>query len=107
MGLKTTRFDVQNHLRTGEDQAGYLEAAIEDGDASLIAAAIGDVARARGATKFARETGLSREALYKTFRPGGNPRLDTIVKAMRALGLRLVLTADRPAPRRGKVGKAA
>jgi probable addiction module antidote protein len=92
MAIATTRFDVQAHLKTREDQIAYLDAVLEDGDASLIAAALGDIARARGAAQFARETGLSRETIYKALRPGGNPTLDTIAKAVKALDLRLSLT---------------
>jgi probable addiction module antidote protein len=91
MPLETTRFDIQDHLKTADEQAAYLEAALEDGDPSFIATALGDIARARGVTAFARETGLSREAIYKAFRPGGNPTLDTLAKATKALGLRLAV----------------
>lgn len=96
MALETTRFDVQDFIRSGKEQAGYLEAALEDGDPSLIAAALGDIARARGASQFARESGLSRETIYKVFRPGGNPKLDTISKAAKVLGLRLALVPAVP-----------
>jgi probable addiction module antidote protein len=89
MPLETTKFDVQDYLKTPEEQAAYIATALEDGDVSAIAAAIGDIARARGVTAFAKETGLSREAIYKTFKPGGNPTLDTLAKATGALGLRL------------------
>jgi probable addiction module antidote protein len=65
MTIETTRFDIQNHLKTREEQISYLEAVLEDGDSELIAAAIGDIARAHGATQFAKETGLSRETIYK------------------------------------------
>jgi probable addiction module antidote protein len=80
-------------LRTPEEQAAYFEAALEEGDPSFIASAIGDIARARGVTAFASETGLSREAIYKAFRPGGNPTLVTLCKATKALGLRLSVVA--------------
>ncbi len=91
MALETRRFNVQDHIGAQESQAGYLEAVLEDGDPTLIAAAIGDIARARGALRFARESGLSRETIYKVFRPGGNPKLDTISKAVKVLGFRLAL----------------
>lgn len=91
MAIETRDFDVQNYLRTPEDQAAYIEAALEQGDPSFIAAALGDIARARGVTAFAAETGLSREAIYKAFKPGGNPTLDTLSKATKALGLRLAV----------------
>lgn len=89
--METREFDVQNYLGTPEDQAAYIEAALEYGDPSFIAAAIGDIARARGVTAFAMETGLSREAIYKAFRAGGNPTLETLSKATKALGLRLAV----------------
>ena len=69
--------------------AAYLEAALDDGDVSLIAAALGDIARVKGITRIARETGLGRESLYKALSPEGNPELGTILKVVRALGLRL------------------
>ena len=93
MPIETRDFDVQNYLKTPEDQAAYIEAALEEGDPSFIAAALGDIARARGVTAFAAETGLSREAIYKAFKPGGNPTLETLAKATKALGLRLSVVA--------------
>lgn len=92
MTLETKRFDIQDHIKTTQTQAGYLDAVLEDGDPALIAAAIGDIARARGASQFARESGLSRETIYKVFKPGGNPKLDTLAKAIKVLGFRLTLT---------------
>lgn len=67
----------------------YLEAAFEDGDPSLIAAALGDIARAKGMSQIAREAGLGRESLYKALSPEGNPEFATIIKVVHALGLRL------------------
>lgn len=93
MPTETRDFDVQTYLATPEEQAAYIEAALEEGDPSLIAAALGDIARARGVTAFAAESGLSREAIYKAFRPGGNPTLETLSKATKALGLRLSVVA--------------
>ena len=75
--------------KTKEDIALYLEAAFEDGDPALIAAALGDAARAKGMTKVADEAGLGRESLYKALSPEGNPEFATVLKVMRALGLRL------------------
>ncbi|MGB9114713.1 addiction module antidote protein [Bradyrhizobium sp.] len=91
MALKTTKFDIQDHLKTLEDQIAYLEAAIDEDDPSFIATAIGDIAKARGVSKFAKETGLSRETIYKSFRLGGNPTIETVNKATKALGLKLKL----------------
>ena len=86
---KTRPWDAADHLETKEDIALYLEAAFEDGDPALIAAALGDAARARGMTKVAAETGLGRESLYKALSPEGNPEFATVLKVMRALSLRL------------------
>ena len=72
--------------------AAYLEVALEDGDPALVAAALGDIARAKGMTQIARETGLGRESLYKALSPEGNPELATVLKVVRALGLRLHAT---------------
>jgi probable addiction module antidote protein len=69
--------------------AAYLEAALEEGEPTLVAAALGDIARARGMTQLARETGLGRESLYKALSPNGNPEFSTILKVVQALGLRL------------------
>ena len=82
-------WDAAEHLETKEDIALYLEAAFEDGDPALIAAALGDAARAKGMTKVAAEAGLGRESLYKALSPKGNPEFATILKVIRALGLRL------------------
>ena len=86
---KTSPWDAAEHLHTQEDMVTYLEAAFEEGDAALIAAALGDIARAKGMTEIARRAGLGRESLYKALSPGGNPELATIMKVMEALGLRL------------------
>ena len=90
---KTKRWDPAEHLETEEDMAAYLEAALEDGDPALAAAALGDIARAKGMSQIARETGLGRENLYKALSPDGNPEFSTVLKVVRALGLRLRATA--------------
>jgi probable addiction module antidote protein len=91
--LKTLPWDSAEHLKTGEDIANYLEAVFEDGDPALVAAALGDVARSKGMAKIARSTGLGRESLYKALSADGNPELATILKVMRALGLKLKVAA--------------
>ncbi len=89
----TRRWDAADYLDTEEDMAAYLEAALEEGDATLVAAALGDIARAKGMTQVASEAGLGRESLYKALSPGGNPAFDTVLKVVRALGLKLRATA--------------
>ena len=87
----TTRYDVAEHLRTPQEMAAYLEACMEeaDGDATFIAKALGDIARAQGMTQVARAAGLSRESLYKALSGDRAPGFDTILKVVGALGLKL------------------
>lgn len=85
----TTPWDPAEHLKTEEDMAAYLEAALDDGDPTLVAAALGDIARAKGMTQVARDAGLGRESLYKALSPAGNPEFATIMKVVAALGLKL------------------
>jgi probable addiction module antidote protein len=92
--IKTRPWDPAERLTTEGDMAAYLEAAFEDGDPALIAAALGDIARAKGMSQIARETGLGRESLYKALSPDGNPEFSTVLKVVRALGLRLHAVAD-------------
>jgi len=91
MQTKTAPYDVAEFLETPEEMAAYLEACIElaDGDASFIAKALGDIARAKGMTQIARESGLSRESLYKALSGERSPSFDTILKVISALGLKL------------------
>ena len=88
---RTSRYDVAEHLRTTEEMAAYLDACFEeaDGDATFIAKALGDIARARGMAQIARETGLSRESLYKSLSGEHSPSFDTILKVTKALGIHL------------------
>ena len=90
----TRNWDAAEHLKTEEDMAAYLEAALDEGDSALIAAALGDIARAKGMSQVARDTGLGRESLYKALSSTGNPELATIIKVVHALGLRLHATAQ-------------
>jgi probable addiction module antidote protein len=87
--LKTLAWDAAENLDIGEDMAAYLEAALEDGDTALIGAALGDIARAKGMTQIARDTGLDRESLYKALSPDGNLEFATILKVINALGPKL------------------
>lgn len=83
-------FNPAKFLKDDEDMAAYLTIVIEENDPALLAAALGDIARARGMTEIARNTGITREALYKALRPNAKPRFDTISRVCAALGVRLV-----------------
>lgn len=83
-------FDMARHLNDEEDIAIYLTTVIEENDPALLAAALGDIARARGMTEIAKASGITREALYKALRPDASPRFDTISRVCAALGVRLV-----------------
>ncbi len=92
--LKTTKWDVVDYLKTDEDMADYLEAAMEDGNPIIIATAIGNIARAKGMTQIARKAGIGRVSLYKALSPQGNPEFATVLKVVKALGLRLHATTS-------------
>lgn len=91
MAEQFTRFDAVEFLKTPEEMAAYLGACFEEdaGDGVLIRAALNDIARAKGMTQIARDAGLGRESLYKALSSSGNPEFATIMKVMKALGLRL------------------
>lgn len=84
-------YDVAEHLRTPEEMAAYLDAWLEEApdDVGGLARALGDIARAKGMTQVAKETGLSRESLYRALSADGNPSFATVLKVTKALGLRL------------------
>ena len=88
---KTVAYDVAEQLRTPEEMAAYLDAWLTEApeDASGIARALGDIARAKGMSQVARDAGLSRESLYKALSASGNPSFATILKVAHALGVRL------------------
>jgi len=88
-------FDVTTHLDSEQAIAEYLTLVIEEGDPALLAAALGDVARARGMTEVAKDAGIGREALYKALRPNAQPRFDTINRVCQALGVKLVAVPVR------------
>ena len=92
MAIKTTLWDSAAHLRSDEEIAAYIEAALEEGDTAFIAYALGVVARAKGMTQVAQDAGLSRESLYKALSLEGNPSFDTIMRVMKALNLELHIT---------------
>ncbi len=89
--IKLKKWDAVDRLNSEEEITGYFEACLEEdpGDGSLVRAALGDIARARGMAQLSRDTGLSREGLYKALSPEGNPEFTTVMKVMKALGLRL------------------
>jgi probable addiction module antidote protein len=91
--LETTPWDPTERLASPEAIAAYLEAILEDGDASLIAAALGDIARSQGMTEIARKAGVTRDALYKSLTKDGDPRLSTVLGMAKALGLKLQFAA--------------
>jgi probable addiction module antidote protein len=95
MPLKTTPWDSADYLRTEEERASYLAAALEEasGDAAFITNALGTVARSRNMSQLARDTGLTREGLYKALAPDGNPSFGTVLKVMHALGVQLTVSA--------------
>ena len=84
------QFDAAPYLDTEEAIAAYLTDILEANDAGLLAAALGDIARARGMTEIAKAAGITREALYKALRPGSEPRFDTVNRVCIALGVRLI-----------------
>jgi probable addiction module antidote protein len=86
---KTKPFDAAEYLNDEAAAVAYFEAALDEGDPSVIAAALGDIARAKGMTQVARDTGLGRESLYKALAPGANPEFATIIKVVHAVGMTL------------------
>ena len=93
MASDLTAYDSADYLQTPEDIATYLEAAFEDGDPALITHALGVIARAEGMTEIARRTGLTRASLYKSLSGDGRPEFETVLKVLRALGLKLTVAA--------------
>ena len=104
---KTVPWDVADHLETEADMAAYLEAVLEDGDPALVAAALGDIARAKGMSAIARKTGMGRESLYKALSSKGNPELGTVLKVVRALGLKLHATTAQGSVRAARGSRRA
>ena len=92
MTEKFVRYDSADDLKTEEDVQLYFEACLEENDPALIAHALGVIARARGMTQLARDTGLTREGLYKALSADGNPEFSTVMKVIKALGLQLHAT---------------
>lgn len=89
VNVKTQVWDPAEYLKSDDDMAAYLEAALLEDDPAVFAAALGDIARAKGMTQIARDSGMGRESLYKALSSDGNPEFATVVKVMRSLGFRL------------------
>ncbi|CAI09465.1 conserved hypothetical protein, putative regulator [Aromatoleum aromaticum EbN1] len=85
-------FDMAEHLKTDVDVAEYLRQVLEDGEPGELAAALGHIAKARGMSEIAKATGIKREALYKALRPNAHPRLETVQRVCKALGVKLTAT---------------
>ena len=82
-------FDVSDYLRDDEDIAEYLTQVLAEGDSNELLRAIGYVAKARGMTQLAKDTGLGRESLYKAFRAGSKPQFETVFKVLHSLNINL------------------
>jgi probable addiction module antidote protein len=98
---KTRPYDAAEYLENEADMAAYLQAALEEGEPAIVIQALGDIARARGISQIARQTGLRRESLYKALSPDGNPEFATVLKVVKALGLALHAKpagAEEPSP---------
>ncbi len=91
MALETTKFDLQDHLKSPEDRAAYLAAAFEEGDEAFIKLALNDIARAMGMTEVAKAAGMTREGLYKSLGKGGDPKLSTLLGVAKALNVHLTV----------------
>lgn len=89
---KATAYDAAEFLETDEGIIAYLNAALDDGDPALVSAALGDIARARGMTQLAKDTGITRDGLYKALSPTGNPSFSTVQNVVKALGYKLDVT---------------
>ncbi len=93
--MTLTTFDVAEHLESPEDIASFLADAFETGDVGYISHALGLVARAKGMTAIAKDTGLSRESLYKALNAGGHPKMETIHKVMKAMGVTMSVVPEK------------
>ncbi|HHU4148779.1 putative addiction module antidote protein [Pseudomonas aeruginosa] len=98
MEVKFSRYDTSDYLKTEDDVTAYLDAVMEDGDSSLIAAALGDLARTRNLSQLARDVKMSRQGLEKALSGDGDPSFATVVKVTQALGLRLTFKPTRGGP---------
>ena len=93
MSKKLEDFDIAKYLNSNEVIAEYISQILEDGDLDELLSAIDDIARAKGMTQISKDTGLSRESLYKSFKSGSNPRFDTVIKVLNTFGIKLQAVA--------------
>jgi probable addiction module antidote protein len=92
--VELTEFDPAEYLDNEEVIASYLSQVMNDGDADELLEAIGHIAKARGMTAIAQQSGLGRESLYKAFAPGAKPRFETVMKVIHSLGVQLQATSQ-------------
>ena len=85
--MKLYNWNIEDNLKTPEERAAYIDAAMEENDPEFLKIALGDVARAEGMSKVARKAKVGRENLYRAFAPGGNPTMATVMRVLDALGL--------------------
>jgi probable addiction module antidote protein len=110
MAEKFTRWDAADYLKTEADMVLYLDACLDEdpGDGSLIRAALNDVARAKGMSQLAKDTGITREGLYRALGPSGNPEFSTMLKVIKSLGIKLhAVPATQAKPRRASRKKSS
>jgi probable addiction module antidote protein len=106
MTVKLTRFDAADYLDDDDDMAAYLAECAEGGDPTLIARALGAIARARNLSQLARDTGMTRAGLSRALAPDGNPSFQTIAKVAGALGLKISITPAKASSARKASGVA-
>ncbi|MDR0320930.1 MAG: putative addiction module antidote protein [Treponema sp.] len=95
--VKTTLWDMAEHINTKEDVIGILEAALEENDTEFLFRVIGDIARSKGMAQIAKELNLARESLYRSLSQDGNPSFNTVVKVLNNLGFQLSIKQKIPA----------
>jgi probable addiction module antidote protein len=105
MFTKFSAFDPAEYLDSDEAIAAYMNEVIETGDDALFLSALSDIARARGMSQVAQESGLGRESLYKALKPGAKPGFFTIAKVVAALGVNLRVAVKQAKPKAGKTAK--
>ena len=93
MNKKIKEFDIANYLDNNELIAAYLSEILKDGDMEEFLSALNDIARAKGISEISKKSGLSRESLYKTFKPNSHPRFDTVLRVLNSLGIKLKVVA--------------